>query len=82
MRSLCQVPTHSTYSPGVMEAAEPITVTSSRRPLTLTRRTQKPDSSLWKVTRSTEPERRSIWLSALAGFTTIFSTRTSWDGHG
>lgn len=63
MRSLCQMPMHSTYSPGVIEAADPMTVIRSRCPFTLTRRTQKPDSSLWKVTRSTEPESRSVGVS-------------------
>ena len=63
MRSLVQTPIHSMYSPGVMEAADPITVINSLSPLTLARKTQKPDSSLWKVTRSTEPERRSTGVS-------------------
>jgi len=34
-------------------------VISSRSPFTLRRRTQKPFCSLWKVTRSTRPARRS-----------------------
>ena len=67
MRSFVQTPTPSIYSPGVMEAAEPMTVISSRSPFTLARRTQKPDSSLWKVTRSTEPERRSTGVSDFWG---------------
>ena len=59
-RSLTQTPSHSTYSPGVMLAALPITVTSRARRLTLTRNTQNPLSSLWKVTRSTDPEMESV----------------------
>ena len=42
-----------------MLAALPMTVTRSRLPFTLTRSTQKPLDSLWKVTRSTEPCSRS-----------------------
>ncbi len=59
------MPMHSTYSPGVIEAALPITVTSSKWPLTLTLSTQNPDSSLWKVTRSTEPVSLSVGASVL-----------------
>lgn len=36
-------------------------------PLTLERRTQKPDSSLWRVTRSTEPESRSKGVPGFSG---------------
>src|SRR6266446_6905144 len=50
------------YSPGVIVAAVPTTVTRSRCPRTLTRRTQKPVSSLWNVTRSTAPVRCSMGL--------------------
>src|SRR5262245_22589945 len=52
------------YSPGVMVAAVPTTVTRSRWPRTLTRRTQKPVSSLWNVTRSTAPVRCSMGLTS------------------
>ena len=41
-------------SPADTEAALPITVIRSRCPRILTLSTQKPDCSLWKVTRSTE----------------------------
>src|SRR6266478_958136 len=50
------------YSPGVIVAAVPTTVTRSRCPRTLTRKTQKPVSSLWNVTRSTAPVRCSMGL--------------------
>ena len=63
VRSLCQEPAHSRNAPGVTEAAWPVTVTSSRCPATFTRSTQKPVSSLWKVTRSREPESLSTGLS-------------------
>src|SRR5580700_72886 len=43
------------YSPAVMDGAAPSTVTRSRCPRALMRRTQKPVSALWKVTRSTRP---------------------------
>ena len=64
VRSFCQEPVHSRYSPGVTEAAQPVTVTSSRCPETLTLSTQKPLSSLWKVTLSREPEILSTAFSA------------------
>ena len=40
--------------------SDPMTVVSSRCPRALTRRTQKPLSSLWKVTRSISPEISSV----------------------
>ena len=43
------------YSPGVTEGVWPTSVTRSRSPFTLSRRTQKPFCPLWKVTRSTKP---------------------------
>src|SRR6266851_3838603 len=43
------------YSPAAMDGAAPSTVTRSRCPRALMRRTQKPLSALWKVTRSTKP---------------------------
>ena len=49
-------------SPGWIDAAEPRTVTRSRWPRTLTRRTQKPVSGLWKVTRSTRPGQEGVDL--------------------
>src|SRR5207244_4028700 len=63
VRSVTHPPCPSIYSPGVMVAAVPTTVTRSRCPRTLTRRTQKPVSSLWKVTRSTAPVSCSVgWV--------------------
>src|SRR3954454_20836384 len=56
-RLLSQVPLAWTNSPAVIAAAAPTTVTRSRWPRALTRRTQKPVSGLWKVTRSTSPAR-------------------------
>src|ERR1700722_13721901 len=44
------------HSPSLTFARVPTTVTSSRRPVTFTRRTANPVSSLWKVTRSINPE--------------------------
>src|SRR3954451_2264292 len=55
VRSLTQVPLAWTNSPAVIAAAAPTTVTRSRWPRALTRRTQKPVSALWYVTRSTSP---------------------------
>jgi hypothetical protein len=55
VRSLTHAPEAWTNSPAVIAAAAPTTVTGSRWPRTLTRRTQKPVSGLWKVTRSTSP---------------------------
>src|SRR5271163_1614373 len=43
------------YSPAAIDGAAPNTVTRSRCPRALMRRTQKPLSALWKVTRSTRP---------------------------
>ncbi len=63
-RSFVQLPPAWMNSPGAMAAACPTTVTSSRRPRICTRRTEKPFSSLWKVTRSTDPVR---WSPAVAG---------------
>jgi hypothetical protein len=54
--SLTHQPSALSHSPAVTEGSDPMTVVSSRCPRTLTRRTQKPLSSLWNVTRSTSPE--------------------------
>ena len=53
--SLTQSPDAVTHSPAEMIAAWPTTVTRSRWPRALIRRTQKPFSALWNVTRSTRP---------------------------
>src|ERR1035437_2402081 len=47
------------YSPAETDGAAPSTVTRSFCPRTLTRKTQNPLSGLWKVTRSTRPDRGS-----------------------
>ena len=54
----------------VTEGSDPTTVVSSRCPLVLTRSTQKPLSSLWKVTRSMTPEISPVAgrRSGIAGF--------------
>src|SRR6202030_2112286 len=58
-RSLTHSPDAVTHSPAAITAAWPITVINSRCPRALMRRTQKPFSALWKVTRSTRPARTS-----------------------
>ncbi len=58
--SLTHQPSALSYSPGVTNGNEPMTVVSSPRPGVLTRRTQKPLSSLWKATRSMSPEISSV----------------------
>ena len=59
VRSFTHSPEAVIHSPAETAAACPTTVTSSRCPRALTRRTQNPLSSLWNVTRSTEPARTS-----------------------
>src|SRR6516225_8814453 len=54
VRSLTHSPDAVTYSPAAITAAWPMTVINSRWPRALMRRTQKPFSALWKVTRSTK----------------------------
>src|ERR1017187_8476243 len=58
--SLTQQPSALSHSPAVTEGSEPTTVVSSRCPRGFTRRTEKPLSSLWKVTRSISPEISSV----------------------
>src|ERR1700677_4307686 len=58
-RSVTHVPDAEAYSPGATVGVCPTRVMSSRSPLTFSRRTQKPLSALWNVTRSTSPARRS-----------------------
>src|ERR1039457_1499166 len=58
--SLTPQPSALSHSPAVPEGTEPMTVVSSRCPRAFTRRTQKPLSSLWKVTRSISPEISSV----------------------
>src|SRR5262252_8674674 len=67
--SLTHQPSASSHSPADTEGRDPSTVTSLRCPLTFTRSTQKPFSSLWKVTRSIRPETSSVLaLSGLLAF--------------
>ena len=61
VRSLIHSPDAVTHSPAEITAACPTTVTSSRWPRALIRRTQKPFSSLWYVTRSMRPASTS-WV--------------------
>ncbi len=65
VRSLTHRPLAWTNSPAPMVAAWPMTVIRSRWPRAFTRSTQKPLSSLWKVTRSTRPARFSRPASAV-----------------
>jgi hypothetical protein len=65
VRSLTQVPLAWTNSPTEIIAAWPRTVIRSRCPRALTRRTQKPFSELWKVTRSTRPDQDLGWRARL-----------------
>jgi len=58
--SLTHQPSATSHSPAVTEGSDPMTVVSSRCPGVFTRRTQKPFSSLWKVTRSITPEISSV----------------------
>src|SRR6202048_54259 len=59
VRSLPHSPDAVTHSPAAITAAWPMTVINSRWPRSLMRKTQKPFSALWKVTRSTRPARTS-----------------------
>src|SRR5271166_965838 len=61
VRSLIQLPLAWTNSPAEIIAAWPRTVIRSRWPRALTRSTQNPLSSLWKVTHSTRPAKTSVW---------------------
>src|SRR5947199_10801841 len=61
VRSLTHSPEAVIHSPAEMVAAWPTTVTTSRCPRALARRTQKPFSALWKVTRSMKPA-STFWL--------------------
>src|SRR5207302_3430664 len=58
-RALRCVAGFAQHSPAAITAAWPMTVINSRWPCALMRRTQKPFSALWKVTRSTRPARTS-----------------------
>src|SRR6266403_3019483 len=75
--SLIHSPDAVTHSPAEMAAACPTTVISSRCPRALIRRTQKPLSSLWKVTRSTRPARTSWVDGSCCGFMSIIVSSAS-----
>src|SRR5271167_3964968 len=75
--SLIHSPDAVTHSPAEMVAACPTTVISSRCPRALIRRTQKPLSSLWKVTRSTRPARTSWVDGSCCGFMSIVVSSAS-----
>src|SRR5687768_5648828 len=60
-----------------MVGAWPTTITRSRWPRALTRRTQKPLSGLWNVTRSTKPASASETAARRPG---LVSARPSWLG--
>src|SRR6516164_1968416 len=68
VRSLTHSPVAVIHSPADIVAEWPTTVTRSRCPRALVRRTQKPFSALWKVTRSTRPARASWVGDAVAAF--------------
>src|ERR1700735_4483832 len=72
--SRTHAPSAVSHSPAQTDGEEPTTVTRSRWPVAFTRRTQKPESSFKKVTRSMRPEIRSECASApVGGFTALFS---------
>src|SRR6202165_763003 len=75
--SLIHSPDAVTHSPAEMVAACPTTVINSRCPRALIRRTQKPLSSLWKVTRSTRPARTSWIDGSCCGFMSIVVSSAS-----
>jgi hypothetical protein len=68
VRSLTHSPVAVIHSPAEIIAAWPTTVTRSRCPRAFARRTQKPFSALWNVTRSTRPARTSWVEGATCGF--------------
>ncbi len=75
VRSLNQTPEAVIHSPAEIIAAWPTTVTKSRCPRALTRRTQKPLSGLWNVTRSIRPARTSVGLSGAGAMNPAPATR-------
>src|SRR5580704_4758570 len=88
VRSLTHSPEAAIHSPAAIAAAWPTTVTRSRCPRALARRTQKPFSSLWYVTRSTRPASTS-WVDrsgygfmpiTLSGSLERVRGKIDWDG--
>src|SRR5579864_8904721 len=74
VRSLTHSPIAVIYSPAEIVAAWPTTVTSSRCPRAFARRTQKPFSVLWNVTRSTSPASTSWVDDSGCGFIRIVAS--------
>src|SRR6516162_3997407 len=74
VRSLIHSPDAVIHSPAEITAACPTTVTRSRWPRALIRRTQKPFSTLWYVTRSTRPARTSWFDRSGCGFMRIVAS--------
>src|SRR6516164_1306144 len=71
VRSLTHSPVAVIHSPADIVAEWPTTVTRSRCPRALVRRSQKPFSALWKVTRSTRPARAPVgWVTDPVSLTT------------
>src|ERR1019366_3222429 len=75
--SLIHSPDAVTHSPAEIVAACPTTVMRSRCPRALIRRTQKPLSLLWKVTRSTRPARTSWADTSGFGFMSVVLSSVS-----
>src|SRR6266568_1329830 len=77
VRSLTHSPDAVIHSPAAIVAAWPTTVTRSRCPRAFVRRTQKPFSTLWKVTRSTRPASTSLGDDSGCGFMRIVASPVS-----
>src|SRR4051794_22902982 len=73
VRSLTHSPEAVIHSPAEIVAACPTGGTRARGPRALTRRTQKPFSALWEVTRSTRPARISWTDEVGCGFNLSFT---------
>src|SRR6266568_1005351 len=82
VRSLTHSPDAVTHSPAEITAAWPTTVISSRWLRALIRRTQKPFSSLWNVTRSTKPASTSRMDGTGSGCMMFCHTSTSGSPRG
>jgi hypothetical protein len=79
--SLTHQPSALSHSPAVTEGSDPTTVVSSRCPRVFTRRTQKPLSSLWKVTRSITPEISSVCVLG-SRRSSVLGTHSRMGGFG
>src|ERR1700736_1464500 len=81
VRSLIQLPLAWANSPAEINAAWPRTVIRSRCPRALTRRTRKPFSALWKVTRATRPANdhaQSLATHSRIAFSQLHRFEPSW----